>query len=76
MENEKVHSRNVCQKEVITFSRLWEEEEARLIIREEKMGATKYQELMIQRRSPQAMRNMKNSILEEPLIHLKNLDKK
>ena len=25
---------------------------------------------------PQAMRNIKNSILEEPLIHLKNLDKK
>ena len=25
---------------------------------------------------PQAMRNMKNSILEEPLIHLKHLDKK
>ena len=25
---------------------------------------------------PQAMRNMKNSILEEPLIHLENLDKK
>ena len=37
---EFIHSRNVCQKEVITFNRLWEEEEARLIIREEKMGAT------------------------------------
>ena len=38
-----IHSRNVFQKEVITFSRLWEEhtqEEARLIIREEKMGET------------------------------------
>ena len=38
-----IHSRNVCQKEVITFSRLWEEhteEEAQLIIREKKMGAT------------------------------------
>ena len=37
-----IHSRNVCRKEVITFSKLWEEctqEEARLIIREEKMGA-------------------------------------
>ena len=31
-----IHSRNVCQKEVIMFNRLWEEEEARLIIREEK----------------------------------------
>ena len=46
-----IHSRNVCQKEVITFSKLWEEctqEEDRLIIREEKMGATEYQALMIQ----------------------------
>ena len=49
---ESIHARNVCQKEAITFSGLWEEEEeARLIIREEKMGATKYQALNIQRRS-------------------------
>ena len=50
-----IHARNVCQKEVITFSKLWEEhtqeEEARLIIREEKMGATEDQALTIQRRS-------------------------
>ena len=39
------------KKEVITFSRLWEEEEARLIRREEKMGATEDQALTIQRRS-------------------------
>ena len=33
---EFIHSRNVCQKEVITFNRLWEEEEeAHLIRREE-----------------------------------------
>ena len=33
---EFIHLRNVCQKEVITFNRLWEEEEkARLIRREE-----------------------------------------
>ena len=35
-----IHSRNVCQKKVITFNRLQEEctqEEARLMIREEKM---------------------------------------
>ena len=45
-------SRNVCQKEVITFSKLWaQEEEARLIIREEKMGAIEDQDLVIQRRS-------------------------
>ena len=34
-----IHLRNVFQKEVITFSRLWEEhtqEEARLIIREKR----------------------------------------
>ena len=49
-----IHSRNVCQKEVITFSILWEEcsqEEDRLIIREKKMGATEDQALTIQRRS-------------------------
>ena len=49
-----IHSRNVCQKEVITFNRLWEEctqEEARIIIREEKMGATEDRALTIQRRS-------------------------
>ena len=49
-----IHSRNVCQKEVITFNRLWEEctqEEARIVIREEKMGATEDQALTIQRRS-------------------------
>ena len=49
-----IHSRNVCQKEVITFNRLWEEctqEEAQLIIREENMGATEDQALMIQRKS-------------------------
>ena len=46
-----IHVRNVCQKEVITFSRLWEEEEARLIIREEKMGAIEDQSLTIERRS-------------------------
>ena len=38
-----IHVKNVFQKEVITFSRLWEEEEARLIIREEKMGETEDQ---------------------------------
>ena len=64
-----IHSRNVYQKEVITFSRLWEEEESRLIRREDKMGAIDDQVLTIQRRS-QEMRNMKNSTLEAPLIHL------
>ena len=39
--------------------------------REEKMGAIEDQALAIQRRSdPQAMKNMKKSNLEEPLIHL------
>ena len=46
-----IHSRNVLQKEVITFGRLWEEEEAQLIIREQKMGETEDQDLTIQRRS-------------------------
>ena len=66
-----IHTRNVCQKEVIPFSRLQEEEEAQLIIREEKMGATEDQDLTIQ-----AMMHTKESILEEPLIHLEHLDKK
>ena len=30
-----IHAKNVFQKEVITFNILWEEEEARLIRREE-----------------------------------------
>ena len=38
-------------KEVITFSRLREEEEARIIRREEKMGAIEDQDIAIQRRS-------------------------
>ena len=48
-----IHSRNVCQNEVITFGRLWEEctQEAQLIIREENMGPTKDQDLMIKVRS-------------------------
>ena len=71
-----IHSRNVCQKEMITFSRLWEEhtqEEVRLIIIEKKMGATEDQD---SKKIPQAMRNVKNSILKEPLIHINHLDKK
>ena len=38
-------------KEVINFSRFWEEEEAQLIRREEKMGAIEEQALTIERRS-------------------------
>ena len=34
-----IHSRNVFQKEVITFRRLHEEEEARIIRREEEDGS-------------------------------------
>ena len=44
----------MCQKEVITFSKVWEEctqEESQLIIREEKMVETEDQALTIQRRS-------------------------
>ena len=47
-----IHLRNVCQKEVITFSWLWEEEEARLIRREEEIWEQiEYQALTIERRS-------------------------
>ena len=72
-----IHSRNVYKKEVITFNKLWEEctqDEARIIIREKKMGETEDQALTIQRRT--LMRNMKNSTLEEPFIHINHLDKK
>ena len=48
---EFIYSRNVFQKEVITFSRLWKEEEAWIIRREEKMGAIEDQDIVIQRRS-------------------------
>ena len=34
------------------------------------MGETEDQALAIQKKTPQAMRNMKDSILEEPLIHI------
>ena len=56
-----IHSTNVCQKEVITFSWLWEEEEDGNNWRSSSHHSKKI---------PQAMRNMKNLILEEPLIHL------
>ena len=51
-EDHGIHScEEFVPEEVINFSRLWEEEEARLIIREEKMGATEDQALTIQGRS-------------------------
>ena len=49
---EFIHYMNVCEKEGITFSKLWEEhtqDETLPIIREEKMGATEDQALTIQR---------------------------
>ena len=46
-----IHSRNVCEKEVITFSSLWEENTQEEEAREEKVGATEDQALTIQRRS-------------------------
>ena len=55
---------------MITFRRLHEEEEARIIRREEKMGTTEDQAIFHPKKIPQAMSNMKNSTLEELLIHL------
>ena len=43
------------------------QEEARLIIREEKMGATEDQALTIQRRSLKAMRNTRTQLLKNLL---------
>ena len=65
-----IHINNVCQKEVITFSRLWEEEEARLIIREENMGPTKYQALTIQRKSLKRWGIWRNKFLKNLLYIL------
>ena len=68
-----IHLRNVCQKEVITFRKLWEEcteEEALLMIRGE-YGRNWRSSSHDSNKIPQAMRDyMKDSILEEPLIHL------
>ena len=47
---ELIHSRDLCKKEMISFSKLREEcgqEEARLVTREEKMGETDDQALTI-----------------------------
>ena len=57
---EFIHLRNVFQKEVITFSRLWEEEETRL------WRSSSH----LPKKISQSMRNMKISTLEEILIHL------
>ena len=46
-----IHSRNVCQKEVINFSILREKNSQEEEAREEKVGATEDQALTIQRRS-------------------------
>ena len=46
-----IHVRNVCEKEVITFSSLWEENTQEEEAREEKVGAIEDQALTIQRRS-------------------------
>ena len=62
-----IHVRNVCHKEVITFSRLWEEEEARLIIREKKMGETEDQDLTIQRRFLKWWGIWRTQLLKNPL---------
>ena len=69
-----IHSRNVFQTEVIIFSKFWEEhtqEEARLIIREREDGRNWRSSPHDLKNIPQVMRNMKDSTLEEPLIHLR-----
>ena len=57
---EFIHSRNVFQKDLITFSRLWEEEESHL------WRSSSH----LPKKIPQSMRNMKISTLEELLIHI------
>ena len=57
-----IHAKNVCQKEVIAFSST------------HKKRRRRWEQLKIKlspfKEDPSAMRNVKNSILEEPLIHL------
>ena len=52
---------------MIKFSRIWEDH-TRLIIRENNMGISSSHH---PKKIPQVMRNMKNSTLEAPLIHLR-----
>ena len=64
---------------MITFRRLWEEhtqDEAQIIIREREDESNQRPRSHDPKKIPQVMRNMKNLICEEPLIHLKHLDKK
>ena len=67
-----IHLTNVFHKEVvITFRRLWEEhtqDEAQPIIRED--GSNWRSSAHDSKKIPQAMRNIKNYFLEEPLIHI------
>ena len=72
---EIIHSRNVFQKEVITFIKLWEKEEALPIRREDKMGAFEDPALTIQRRSLKQWGIWRNQILKN-LLSTQHLDKK
>ena len=67
---EFIHSRNVFQREVITFNKLWEEEEAWIIRREEKMGAIEDQDLAIQRRSLMQWKIWRTQLLKNFLSSL------
>ena len=61
-----IDARNVCQKEVITFSRIGKSTHNKR--RED--GSNWRSSYHHPKKIPQVMRNMKNSILEETLIHL------
>ena len=65
-----IHSRNVCQKKVINFSRLWEENSQEEEAREEKVGGTEDQALTIQRRSLKQWGIWKTQLLKNFLSSL------
>ena len=58
----------------ITFSKIWEEEEARLIRREEKMGAIEEQALTIERRSLKRWGIWRTRFLKNLLSIIRNDD--
>ena len=74
-----IHSRKLFQKEVDylqkTLGRVHTKRSSTHNKRREN-GRNQRSSTHDSKKIPQAMRNMKNSILEEPLIHLEHLDNK
>ena len=65
-----IHSRNVFQKEVITFKNILGRAHTRRCSTHSKRKEDGKIKLSLSKEIPQAMRNMMNSNIEEPLIHI------